>query len=135
MTDKLSKERRSANMRAVKSHNTKPEKIVRQLAHKMGYRFRLHRADLPGKPDLVFPGRCAVIFVHGCFWHGHHCKRGALKPRTNTAFWNEKLSGNIKRDKRQLSMLREAGWRVLVIWECETKEESRLTIRLRKFLD
>src|SRR5947208_2384998 len=105
MSDRLSKERRSANMRAVGPRNTKPEMIVRRLAHQMGYRFRLHRSDLPGKPDLTFPGRRAVVFVHGCFWHRHDCKRGSLRPRANAEFWDAKLSRNVDRDCRQLAML------------------------------
>ena len=134
MTDKISKEQRSANMRAIKGRDTGPEKAVRRLAHGMGYRFRLHRADLPGKPDLTFPGRRAVIFVHGCFWHGHGCKRGAVKPKTNVAFWTAKLTRNVERDAAQLSRLKADGWQALVIWECETKDGSRLAKRLKRFL-
>jgi DNA mismatch endonuclease, patch repair protein len=134
VTDRLSKERRSANMRAVKDRDTGPEMIVRRLAHRMGYRFRLHRADLPGKPDLVFPARRAVIFVHGCFWHGHHCKRGAA-PVTNTAFWAPKLAKNAARDAVQRARLRRDGWRSLVVWECQIKDERKLASRLRRFLD
>ncbi len=135
MTDKLSKEQRSANMRAVKGHDTRPEMIVRRLTHRMGYRFRLHRSDLLGKPDLVFPGRRAVVFVHGCFWHGHTCKRGTGKPKANAAFWDAKLSRNAERDAEQLSRLKSDGWRALVIWECETKNELPLAAKIRNFLN
>jgi len=134
VTDAISKERRSANMRSVKGRDTGPEKLVRRIAHRMGYRFRLHRQDLPGRPDLAFPGRRAVIFVHGCFWHSHDCKRGALKPKTNTAFWTAKLTRNSERDAAQLSRLKRDGWRALVIWECQTKNERRLSARVRRFL-
>lgn len=134
VTDKISKKRRSANMRAVKNRDTGPERIVRQIVHRMGYRFRLHRSDLPGKPDLAFPGRCAVIFVNGCFWHRHHCKRGRGKPKTNAAFWAAKLTRNARRDAMQVSLLRKTGWRTLVIWECELKNERRAASRLRRFL-
>lgn len=134
MTDRLSKEQRSANMRAVGPRNTKPEMLVRRLAHRMGYRFRLHRSDLPGKPDLTFPKRRAVVFVHGCFWHGHDCKRGAPKPQNNAEFWATKLARNVERDRCQLAMLEQAGWRSLVIWECELKPEPSLEERLREFL-
>jgi DNA mismatch endonuclease (patch repair protein) len=122
VTDKLSTEQRSANMRAVRDHDTGPERIVRSLAHRMGYRFRLRRADLPGKPDLVFPARHAVLFVHGCFWHRHPCKRGAGSPKTNTAFWEERAK-NVARDASQLIQLKIDGWRALVIWECKIKNE------------
>lgn len=134
MTDTLSRERRSANMRAVRPKDTKPELIVRRLAHRMGYRFRLHRADLPGKPDLAFPGRRAVIFCHGCFWHQHPgCKR-AITPQSNVAFWQPKLARNVARDAAQIVALKAVGWRTLVVWECELKNERRLTSRLRHFL-
>ncbi|HEY5070898.1 MAG TPA: DNA mismatch endonuclease Vsr [Caulobacteraceae bacterium] len=120
-------------MGAVKGRNTGPEKIVRRIAHRLGYRFRLHRADLPGKPDLAFPGRRAVIFVHGCFWHGHDCKRGA-RPKANADFWASKLTRNIARDLDQSRRLSEGGWRQLVLWECELKEEAALAARLKDFL-
>lgn len=132
--DRLSKERRSANMRAVKGRDTRPEMIVRQMAHRLGYRFRLHRADLPGKPDLTFPGRHAVIFVHGCFWHGHSCKRGKTRPKANAAFWAAKLGRNVERDAAQLDRLKVCGWRSLVLWECELKDAPKLAARIRRFL-
>lgn len=135
VTDKISRDRRSANMRAVKDRDTGPERAVRRLIHRMGYRFRLHRTDLPGKPDIIFPGRRAVIFVHGCFWHGHDCKRGALKPKANARFWARKLARNVERDAEQLSRLRTAKWRTLVIWQCELKNDRRLRSRISHFLD
>ena len=134
MADTLTPERRSDNMSRVKGRNTKPELLIRSLAHRLGYRFRLHRTDLPGKPDLVFPGRRAVIFVHGCFWHGHTCKRGSLKPKTNAAFWVAKLGRNIERDSAQIRQLKGMGWRALIIWECEIKNERKVATRINKFL-
>jgi len=100
----------------------------------MGYRFRLHRADLPGKPDLIFPRRRAVIFVHGCFWHGHQCRRGARIPKTNTDYWTVKIRRNMVRDEDHRARLEVAGWRTLILWECELNDASGLTDRLRKFL-
>lgn len=120
-------------MRAVKSRDTAPEMLVRKLAHRLGFRFRLHRADLPGKPDLVFPSRQAVIFVNGCFWHGHQCKRGARVPKTNKTYWTEKILRNAARDAANLRKLKNAGWRALTLWECEINSPS-LGIRLRRFL-
>jgi len=133
MADKISKERRSANMSAIRSKNMKPEMVVRQLVHGMGYRYRLHRKGLPGKPDLVFGRRNAVIFVHGCFWHQHDCQDGH-RPKSNTSYWDEKLRRNVERDARVQSELEEMGWRVLVVWECQTKRSTELKDRLKKFL-
>lgn len=134
MTDKLTKERRSANMRAIRGKNTKPEMIVRRLAHDMGYRFRLHRADLPGKPDLTFPRHRAVIQVNGCFWHGHRCKRGKSRPETNAAFWSAKITRNKERDRTALQRLGVIGWRALVLWECELKDAERLRSKIQALL-
>lgn len=123
-------------MRAIRSKDTKPEMAVRRLAHAMGYRFRLHREDLPGKPDMVFPSRHAVIFVHGCFWHLHpdpDCK-GARRPKSNTDYWHPKLTRNQTRDAEHEAALLAEGWRVLVIWECQTKDETALKQRLLAFL-
>jgi DNA mismatch endonuclease (patch repair protein) len=125
---------RSRVMRAVKGKDTKPELIVRSLAHRLGYRFRLHRADLPGRPDLVFPARRAVILVHGCFWHGHDCARGARTPKANRAYWTGKIARNGERDAAVLKKLRALGWRALTLWECELKKPG-LAARLRRFLD
>lgn len=121
-------------MRAIKGRDTVPEKAVRGIVHKMGYRFRLCRADLPGKPDLILPRLRAAIFVHGCFWHGHLCKRGSLVPHTNTAFWKKKIGGNKARDKRQVRALRGRGWRVMTVWQCQLRNEKRVIARLRRFL-
>jgi DNA mismatch endonuclease, patch repair protein len=134
MTDKISRERRSANMRAVRSRNTRPEMRVRQIAHRLGYRFRVHRRDLPGKPDIAFPGRRKAVFVHGCFWHQHGGCRRASIPQSNRRFWRTKLARNAARDSEQLAAIKKRGWRTLVVWECEIKDEKRLTARLRKFL-
>lgn len=110
-------------MAAIKGSDTKPERIVRSIAHRLGYRFRLHRRDLPGTPDLVFPGRRKVVFVHGCFWHQHPGCRFATRPATRPAFWAAKLDGNRERDIRVRDELERLGWRVLVIWECETRSK------------
>jgi DNA mismatch endonuclease (patch repair protein) len=125
--------KRSAIMRAVKSADTKPEIIVRKLVHALGYRFRLHRKSLPGSPDLVFPSRKKVLFVHGCFWHAHRCKRGHRVPKTNTSYWLAKIGRNKARDARQIAALKRAGWRSLVIWECQLRKTD-LSKRLRTFL-
>lgn len=126
---------RSRTMAAVRSTDTKPEMLVRGLAHRLGYRFRLHRKDLPGKPDLVFPGRRAVVFVNGCYWHGHDCKRGARMPKTNVDYWTAKIGRNRERDIASAAALEADGWRVLVVWECEMKDVDALAERLQGFLD
>jgi DNA mismatch endonuclease (patch repair protein) len=136
MADKLSASRRSWNMARIPSKDTKPELAVRSLVHSLGYRFRLHRKDLPGKPDLVFPSRKKVIFVHGCFWHQHDdpaCLDGR-KPKSNSIFWDAKLQRNIIRDAAAQKALHEAGWKVLVIWECKVVQTPRLAKRLISFL-
>jgi DNA mismatch endonuclease (patch repair protein) len=125
---------RSRIMRAVKGKDTTPELSVRRFLHGQGYRYRLHRKDLPGKPDLVFAGRRKVIFVHGCFWHGHDCKRGARRPKENADYWERKIRRNQERDARSQEALRSMGWEVLVIWECELKEKNSLSARLTEFL-
>jgi len=107
---------------------------VRRSAHAMGYRFRLHRRDLPGTPDLVFPKLKAVIFVHGCFWHRHSCPAGGRIPKSRIDFWKKKLEGNIARDRRNILALRRDGWRVLIIWECETQNAKKLGLRIARFL-
>lgn len=122
-------------MRAVKDRDTGPEMTVRRLLHGMGYRYRLHRKNLPGKPDLVFPARRKIIFVHGCFWHGHNCARGARMPKTNRAYWESKIARNRSRDTEHRKALELEGWRMLVVWECELKDQARLTRWLRCFLD
>jgi DNA mismatch endonuclease (patch repair protein) len=121
-------------MRAVRGKNTAPERLIRSTLHRLGYRYRLHRKDLPGTPDIVFPARRSVMFVHGCFWHGHKCPRGSL-PTSNVDFWRPKIAKNRDRDGRAQMQLRKAGWRVLTVWECETKDKGRLMERLRRFLE
>jgi DNA mismatch endonuclease, patch repair protein len=127
-------EERSRIMRAVKGVDTGPEMTVRRLAHRMGYRFRLHRKDLPGKPDLVFPRLHKVVFVNGCFWHGHDCARGARAPKANAEYWRTKISRNSLRDAANMAALKDKGWRATVIWECELKELARVEKRLAEFL-
>lgn len=132
--DVFTPEKRAAVMRAVKGKDTKPEMIVRRLLHGAGYRYRLHRADLPGKPDLAFSGRRKVIFVHGCFWHGHDCKRGARVPKTNTGYWTAKIARNVARDKKTAAEIDSLGWQRLVIWECEIPAPNLLE-RVQSFLE
>lgn len=124
---------RSENMRAIRSKDMLPELTVRRVVHKSGFRYRLHRRDLPGKPDLVFSPRRKVIFVHGCFWHAHGCK-SAHTPRSNTDYWMPKLQRNRERDTKNLELLISEGWKVLVIWECETGDELALKKRVTAFL-
>lgn len=125
---------RSRNMKAVGSKNTMPEMRVRRAAFSLGYRYRLYDKRLPGHPDLVFPGRRTALFVHGCFWHQHvGCSKATL-PVTRRTFWEAKLNANVERDQRTEGLLRAAGWRVFVIWECETKNEEALRTRLREVL-
>lgn len=126
---------RSRTMRAVKSRNTGPELIVRRATHRMGYRYRLHRKDLPGKPDLAFPAKRKVIFVHGCFWHQHRCPRGWRLPKTNRDYWIPKLRRNSERDIENQIRLREMSWDLLVIWECEVQDQDALRTRIRSFLE
>ncbi len=126
---------RSAIMRAVKSRDTSPERVVRKLLSENGYRYRLHSKKLAGTPDIVFPGRKKAIFIHGCFWHGHPCKRGARVPKTNRKYWIEKVARNKKRDAKQRKILKSAGWNVLVVWECKTKDLGRLRTTLCEFLN
>jgi len=121
-------------MASIRSRDTKPELIVRRLAHACGYRFRLHRRDLPGSPDLVFPRHRKVIFVHGCFWHRHACPLGTKKPKTRLEYWLPKLNRNVSRDAGNLKSLKELAWRSLVVWECETKKPERLARRIASFL-
>ena len=121
-------------MSRVRGKNTKPELAVRRLLHALGFRFRLHRKDLPGNPDIVLPRHQAVVFVHGCFWHGHEGCSRSKRPTTNTVFWNEKLARNMQRDRHQLRELRSLGWRVLVVWECQVRNLAVLERRLNRFL-
>jgi len=117
MADKATPAARSQMMAAVRGKNTTPERTVRGALFAAGYRYRLHRRDLPGAPDIILPRFRTAVFVHGCFWHGHTCPRGR-RPTSNTEFWNQKLDGNIKRDLQNQTALREAGWRVEVLWQC-----------------
>lgn len=133
MADRLTPERRSYLMSRVRGKNTTPELRVRKLAHALGYRFRLHRRDLPGKPDLVFPRLHKIIFVHGCFWHRHEGCRLATHSKSRTEFWEAKFERNVERDRRVRAELRALGWDVLVIWECETRESDTLEDILRRF--
>lgn len=127
-------EERSRIMRAVKGTDTAPEITVRSLVHQMGYRFRLHRKDLPGKPDLVFPRLRKVVFVHGCFWHGHDCARGNRAPKSNAVYWRTKITRNSARDSANALALEAEGWRVAVIWECELKRPAQVRKLLSRFL-
>lgn len=127
MADFVTPEKRSKIMRGVKQKDTKPELLVRRALHARGYRFRLHRKDLPGKPDIVLPRHGLAIFVHGCFWHQHEaCKDGRL-PASNEDYWLPKLARNVERDKEKALALQEAGWRVLAVWECEARDPARLS--------
>lgn len=122
-------------MSRISGKNTKPELTVRSLLHKMGYRFRLHKSDLPGKPDITLPKYKKVIFVHGCFWHGHKgCKRSKL-PDTNRGFWEKKIHSNVERDQKNTALLIEKGWGVKVIWGCQTKDKDFLTSELINFIN
>ncbi len=137
MADVHTPAQRSFNMSCIRSGDTKPELRVRSLLHAMGFRYRLHRKGLPGKPDLVFAGAAAVLFVHGCFWHMHRCKYGKPAPATNRDFWAEKRRGNAERDKRNRRALIREGWKVFEVWECDTREETKLRRKLEplvKFL-
>ena len=133
MVDVHDNDSRRRNMAAIRGKNTKPELLVRQICHAQGFRFRLHRKDLPGKPDLVFPKYNAAIFVNGCFWHGHDCKRGARTPKANRAYWEQKIARNRARDADAVQALEATGWRTLVVWECELRDDA-LPERLAQFL-
>lgn len=138
MTDTFDEKKRSDIMSKVHSKDTKPELIVRRMLHSMGYRFRLHRVDLPGKPDIVLPKYKLAIFVHGCFWHGcSKCSHAQKRPQNNSVYWNRKLDMNIERDRKNEFNLKELGWAVLIIWECETKRKKAklLADKLRDSID
>jgi DNA mismatch endonuclease (patch repair protein) len=134
MSEKLTKAERSRIMAAVKSKGTRPELLVRRLVHQLGYRFRLHRRDLPGTPDIVLPSSRKIINVHGCFWHLHSCKHARRAPVNNAAYWQAKRARNAARDRDSLRRLRREGWRVLTIWECQMRDAHRLSARVEKFL-
>src|SRR6478672_12017776 len=122
---------RSTNMAAIKGKNTRPERVVRSIVHRLGYRYRLHKKDLPGKPDLVFARHKKTILIHGCFWHMHQCRYGRVVPATNSEFWQTKRSGNVARDRKNELALRELGWDVLVVWECWTRDLPLLSEQLK----
>ena len=134
-TDVYDKAKRSAVMARVKSQGTAPEQLIRRILTDLGARYRLHRKDLPGSPDVVMPGRKLAIFVHGCFWHGHDCARGSRVPKANREYWLAKLSRNKARDARNLADLAAKGWRVETVWECEMKDREALKARLVALLD
>ncbi|RDV02414.1 very short patch repair endonuclease [Undibacter mobilis] len=131
--DTRSKAQRSFIMKSVRSRNTGPELVVRRTLHALGYRYGLHRKDLPGRPDIVMPKHKAVVFVHGCFWHGHGCPKGRL-PKSRLDFWVPKIDRNRQRDRESVRLLRKSGWRVLTIWQCQTKDVESLSRKLAKFL-
>ncbi len=136
MTDTRTPEQRRAIMQAVRGKDTGPEMIVRRLVHGMGYRYRLHVAGLPGRPDLVFPSRRKVVFVHGCFWHGHGCRYGQL-PKSRLNFWTAKIGRNRRRDRTLVTALKKQGWAVLIVWQCKTRQLDQLgplRQQLAKFL-
>jgi DNA mismatch endonuclease (patch repair protein) len=134
VVDKISRSQRSANMRAIRSENTKPELAVRWALREAGYTgYRLHRKDLPGRPDIAFIGRKKAIFVHGCFWHGHECREGMRKPKSQAGYWGPKIAKNRARDALHLLRYQRMGWQVLTIWDCETDSQG-LPNRLSSFL-
>ena len=138
MVDGLTSERRSENMRRIQSKNMKPEIAVRRLVHALGFRFRLHRRDLPGKPDLVLPRHKKIVFVHGCFWHSHgdpNCVDGRRQPKSNLDYWRPKLARNKERDFTNILALQELGWDTAIVWECELRRPDVLALRLRRFID
>lgn len=130
--DSYNKAKRSEVMARVKSLNTKPEVFIRSLLHKIGFRFRLHRADLPGKPDIVLPRWRTVVLVQGCFWHGHVGCKDAGRPSSNTDYWNRKIDRNIERDMKNKALLEATGWRVITVWTCELKDKGHLTDSLKE---
>lgn len=134
MPDVHTPEQRSRNMSAIRCKDTRPEMIVRRIAHRLGYRYRLHVRELPGNPDLVFPRLRKIILVHGCFWHMHACPYGRVTPQTRADFWQTKRAGNVVRDQRARRRLYRAGWKVLVIWECQTRDLDKLAVRISTFL-
>lgn len=134
MTDVLTPAQRSFNMSRIRSRNTRPEMIVRSIVHRLGYRYSLHKSDLPGKPDIVLVRHRKIIDVHGCFFHMHACKYGSVVPATNADFWKEKRLSNVKRDKQNFRALTSSGWYVLIVWECETRDSRKLEQTLLRFL-
>ena len=135
MTDHVDPSKRSSIMAAVHAKDTAPEMAVRRIVHALGYRYRLHSAQLPGKPDLVFVSRRKIVFVHGCFWHRHSMCKYATIPKTRRDFWMEKFSRNAERDRKVRLELKHLGWKVLTVWQCELKKPEKLTERLIEFLE
>lgn len=135
MADVLTTDQRRYCMSRIRGKDTKPELVVRRMVHALGYRYRLHRRDLPGCPDLVFPSRRKVVFVHGCFWHRHRCKYGQVNPATRPEFWERKLAGNKVRDARNRRELRRLGWQVLIVWECQIWRPATMIERAVRFLE
>jgi len=134
MKDRLTPERRSWNMSRIRATDTTPERAVRSILHRMGYRFRLHRKDLPGRPDIVLPKYHAVVFVHGCFWHRHRGCKYSYTTKSRQEFWEKKFLENVERDRKAQRELRKLGWRVIVVWECETREPETLARRIHELL-
>lgn len=132
MADNVAPEIRSRIMSSVKQKNTRPELVVRSLLHRLKYRFRLHRADLPGKPDIILPKYRTVVFVHGCFWHQHESCRRAARPTSKVDYWNAKLDGNVERDKKNVQSLNDLGWKTVIVWECELKDLAKLSEKFQK---
>ncbi len=133
--DTLTKQERSERMRRIRGKDTSPERQVRSILHRMGYRFRLHAKDLPGRPDIVLPRFRTVIQVHGCFWHRHRGCKVATTPKSNTAFWQAKFEANVARDRRNAARLRRQGWSVITVWECQVRDEDRVARRLASCLE
>ena len=133
--DRITREHRSWNMGRIKSCNTKPEIVVRSLLHNMGYRFRLHRKDLPGKPDIALPRYKSVIFVHGCFWHRHKGCKNTTSPKTKKTFWREKFRANVERDRKVQKEMKSMGWKIQIIWECELSDPEEVRKSLKSHLN
>ena len=134
MADVLTPQQRSFNMSRIRSRDTRPEMVVRSIVHRLGFRYRLHKKDLPGKPDLVLVRHKKIIDVHGCFFHMHDCSYGKVVPATNAEFWRTKRESNLERDRRNVKLLRKEGWQVLIVWECQTKRLDILEKVLSNFL-
>lgn len=133
--DRIDRERRSWNMSRIGGKDTSPELKVRSLLHRLGFRFRLHRKDLPGTPDIVIPKHHTVVFVHGCFWHRHPNCKFAYTPKTNVQFWEKKFSANVARDTRNEQALKAGGWNVVYVWECETSDIAKLAGKLKRMVE
>lgn len=134
MADVLTPQQRSFNMSRIRSRDTRPEMVVRSIVHRLGFRYRLHKKDLPGKPDLVLVRHRKIIDVHGCFFHMHNCPYGKVVPATNAEFWRTKRESNLNRDRRNVKLLKKGGWKVLVVWECQTRRPEILEKTLSNFL-